>query len=105
MKKVEVGEIYWLKGISAFKHPHIVLEVFDEHFIAVKVTTNRKLLDIPGNIYLEEGKSGLQKGSIIDVSDRKEYKHEEVGDFIGILSSERLKEIRKSIEFIERSYF
>lgn len=61
-------------------------------------------LNFPGNILLDANEGNLEKQSIIEVSKQQNVSQTDLGEFIGKLSEERLKQIKTGREFINTSF-
>lgn len=105
-KKIEVGQIYWLITESEIAHPYVIIEIISNEKVKVcGITTNMKKLNLPGNVLLEIGEGNLEKRSIIDVSKYVEIYNKQLGEYIGVLNTSRIKEIHTGIKFLDRTYF
>ncbi|MBL8076803.1 MAG: type II toxin-antitoxin system PemK/MazF family toxin [Anaerolineales bacterium] len=106
---IHPGDLYWvqLEGRDVV-HPHLVIqENVDNHgrtatVVVAALTTNRKRIDLPGNVLLEEGEANLPKQSIVAVSQVSTVEVGQVGEYIGTLSKERLDQVLAGMHFVQR---
>jgi mRNA interferase MazF len=103
--QIGLGDIYWLKIDSEFKHPDVVIDMQNNSVMVCAITTNMNKLSLPGNVILESGEGNLQKQSIVEVAKQYTVDESQLGEYIGYLSQERVKEIKEGIGFINRTYF
>ncbi len=110
------GEIYWLVdasqgSIPAIAHPHVVVseDVFNQSRIATVVvcalTSNPKRATEPGNVALDVGEGGLEKPSVVVVSQIASVAKAALGGRIGRLSEERVEQILAGLRFQQASFF
>jgi mRNA interferase MazF len=109
--KVIQGAVFWLKIESKTKHPFVVIQNVEDvcnneikTTIVCAITTNKKKLNMPGNVVLEIGEGNLEKESIVEVMKVYEVDKSQLIDYIGTLSAQRVTEIRKGIEFLDKTY-
>ncbi len=106
---IHPGDLYWiqLEGRDVI-HPHLVIqENVDNHgrtttVVVAALTTNRKRIDLPGNVLLEAGEANLPKQSIVAVSQVSTVEVGQVGEYIGTLSKERLNQVLAGMHFVQR---
>lgn len=99
---INPGDIFWYKYENIL-HPYLVIELMPLKLCAI--TSNKKKANMPGNILLDELEGNLPKQSVIEVYKTKIVLPEELGEYIGKLSEERVEEVFKGINFIQRTYF
>jgi mRNA interferase MazF len=99
--KVEVGEIYWVKVDSNFRHPALVIEVNASKLKVILITTNAKKLSMLNVISLEAGEGGLEKSSIVETYKSKIIDSNSLSEFIGRLSNQRIDEITNALVLSE----
>lgn len=110
---IKQGELYWVPlegewGGKDIIHPHVILQdtVINGSRISTTVvcglSTNMKRAYEPGNILLEPGEGGLPKQSIVVVSQVSVVEKAQVGEYIGILSGERMEQIFAGMKLIQR---
>ena len=101
----QLGNIYWLKSESEYPHPHVVIEITGDKATLCQITTNQNKISIPGNVIIEAGEGNLEKQSIVEVSKTQVIEIVKLEKHIGQLEQHRIVEIRKGINFIEKSFF
>jgi mRNA interferase MazF len=109
---INQGDIYWFQSNdSDIPHPHVVIQddVFNHsrvHSVVVcALTTNLKQANAPGNVLLEEGEGNLPKRSAVVVSKVSAVDKGELGEYIGSLNGERIKQILAGMRFLEVGYY
>lgn len=113
------GEIYWavaprpeLAGEgqeldAAVAHPHVIVQddVLNDSrlptVVAVALTSNRRRASEPGNVLLEAGEAGLEKASVVVVSQVSSIAKAALGACIGQLSPARLEQIFDGMRFVQ----
>ena len=111
------GDIYWVQLEnpveleSNIPHPHVIIQdnLFNHsriHTVIVcALTTNMKKIAIPGNVLLDSGEANLSKQSIVEVAKISSIDKTQLGDYIGSLSEERIKQILAGIHLQQASFF
>lgn len=111
------GQLYWLTpdegrgSIPPVRHPHVIVQddVFNRSripsVVVCALTTNQARAHEPGNILLEPGEGGLEKPSVIVVSQLSVVDKSALTDFIGMLSPERVDQILEGLRFQQASFF
>lgn len=101
-----------IPGQESVAHPHVVIQEdslnHDESVSTVVVcalTTNARKVNFPGNILLEAGEANLPKQSIVEVSKIAIIEKAQLGEYIGALSEDRMKQIAAGRQFVQRTYF
>jgi mRNA interferase MazF len=106
---INQGDIYWIeleepKGSEpGYSHPHVVIQnnVFNASkintVIVCVLTSNLKRAQAPGNVFLEKGEGNLPKQSVVLVSQIFTVDKSQLGEFIGTLSEQRVKQILEGI--------
>jgi mRNA interferase MazF len=102
---INVGDIYWIKIPDEITHPHVAIAVNGQSLIMCAITTNMKKLHLPGNVLLESGEAGLEKQSIVNVAKVLTIGIEQLGEYIGSTSEQRITEILAGINFLQKSFF
>lgn len=115
--KINQGNIYWIeRGESAnlemgdYPHPYVVVQddVFNHsriHTVVVcALTTNLKRASYPGNVLLDVGEANLPKQSVVEVSKVSSIQKNQLGDYIGSLSEQRIKQILAGLRFLQSSF-
>ncbi|MGV3525199.1 MAG: type II toxin-antitoxin system PemK/MazF family toxin [Candidatus Sericytochromatia bacterium] len=115
-RPVQQGEIYWAvvpreDGLDAgIAHPHVVLQ--DDLLnhsrlttvVVCALSTHPQRAQEPGNVRLEVGEAGLEKASVIVISQLASVDKRQLGDYIGRLSPERLEQIWAGLRFQQRLF-
>ena len=106
---INQGDIYWIeleepKGSEpGYSHPHVVIQnnVFNASkintVIVCVLTSNLKRAQAPGNVLLEKGEGNLPKQSVVLVSQIFTVDKSQLGEFIGTLSEQRVKQILEGL--------
>ncbi|WP_435017101.1 type II toxin-antitoxin system PemK/MazF family toxin [Tundrisphaera sp. TA3] len=102
---IRQGDIFWAPLDEAdghgtgITHPHVVIQddAINQSRVRTVVvcglTTNRKRAAEPGNVQLDPGEGNLPKPSIVVVAQVSAVRKEDLGDYIGTLSRERVGQI------------
>ncbi|MGS1079688.1 type II toxin-antitoxin system PemK/MazF family toxin [Pseudoxanthomonas beigongshangi] len=111
------GELYWVEpdlvrgSIPGQPHPHLVIQddVFNRSRIGTvvvcTVTSNLRRAAEPGNVLLEAGEGGLEKPSVLVVSQVASLYKTRLGERIGMLSSARVDQVLAGMRFLQASFF
>jgi mRNA interferase MazF len=106
---INQGDIYWIeleepKGSEpGYSHPHVVIQnnVFNASkintVIVCVLTSNLKRAQAPGNVLLEKGDGNLPKQSVVLVSQIFTVDKSQLGEFIGTLAEQHVKQILEGI--------
>ena len=106
------GEIRWAtlgrpRGSGpGYRRPVLVVQSdeFNESRISTVVvaalTSNTRLAMAPGNVFLESSTSGLQRDSVINVSQLLTLDRKLAGSVIGRLSPRRMAEVNEGIRMV-----
>ena len=109
---IQQGEIYWIDlgdptGSSpGYRHPHVVIQnnIFNQSrintVVVCVITSNLKRAAAPGNVLLNEGEGNLPKQSVVNVSQIFTVDKSEMEEKIGVLSSQRVKEILAGVHLV-----
>jgi mRNA interferase MazF len=109
---IRQGDVYWIEfeepevSEPGYKHPHVVVQnnLFNHSRIntvlVCPLTSNLKRSNSPGNVLLGKREANLPKPSVINVSQIFTVDKSQLGDYIGTLSSERLRQILNGIKLI-----
>jgi len=115
--EVRRGEIYWVApdeqrgSVPAIAHPHLVVQddVFNrsriDTVILCALTSNLQRIKEPGNVLLEAGEGGLEKQSVIVVSQLSSVGKVQLGARIGELSQERVEQALAGLRFQQAAFF
>jgi len=102
---INQGDIYWVllndpDGLQpGITHPHVIIQedVINRSrvntLVVCALTTNMKRVNIPGNVLLEAGEANLPKQSIVVVSQVSTVDKMQLGEYIGSLSGQRIRQI------------
>lgn len=92
-------------------HPHVVVQddVFNrsrvETVVMCALTSNLRRASEPGNLQLEPGEGGLERASVVIVSQVDAVAKAKLTDKIGALSQERVERILDGMRFQQRAFF
>lgn len=110
--QINRGEINWMRiteppgETSGILHPYLVVQ--DDLFnhsrinslVVCELSTNLKLAALPGNVLLDAGEANLEKQSVVVVSKISTAGRDQVGDYIGKLDAERIRQVLAGIRFL-----
>lgn len=109
---VNQGDIYWLSseepGGSEYSHPHVIIQEDAinhsriETVVVCALTTNRRKAKSPGNVLLEAGEGNLPRQSIVVVSQVSTVRKDQLGEYVGSLSKQRVEQILAGMRFLQR---
>ena len=103
------GDVFWVDfgkpsgSQPGYRHPHVVVQnnVFNRSRLNTAVvcalTSNLKRAEAPGNVLLEKGEANLSKQSVVNVTQIFTVDKANLGERIGSLSRERIKQILDGI--------
>ena len=109
IEKINQGDIFWIEldepvGSSpGYLHPHVVIQnnLFNRSkintLVVCALTSNLKRANSPGNVLLEIGEANLQKQSVVVVSQIFTIDKNQLGEYIGRLSKDRINKILEGI--------
>ena len=109
---INQGDIYWIDldepsgSEPGYRHPHVIIQnnLFNRSRINTVVvcalSSNLKRANVPGNVLLEPGEAGLSKQSIILVSQIFSVDKMQLNEYIGTLSSRRIRQILDGIRLV-----
>jgi mRNA interferase MazF len=109
---IQQGDIFWIEldepsgSAPGYIHPHVVVQnnVFNQSRINTVVvcalSSNIKRATAPGNVLLEMGEANLSKQSVVVVSQLFTIDKSDLGDLIGTLSKNRVRQILDGIGLI-----
>lgn len=109
---IRQGDIYWIEfdepegSEPGYKHPHVVVQnnLFNysriNTVLVCPLTSNLKRANSPGNVLLKKREANLTKSSVVNVSQVFTVDKAQLGDYIGTLSSERLRQVLNGILLI-----
>ncbi len=114
---IKRGDLFWIApdesggSIPGYPHPHVVVQddVFNHSRISTVVvcglSSNLKRTNEPGNVLLELGEGGLEKQSVVVVSQVSSLDKTRLGQRIGALSNQRIEQILAGMRFQQASFF
>lgn len=114
---VRRGDLFWIDpdeargSVPGRPHPHVVVQddVFNHsriHTVVVcALTSNLRRASEPGNVLLDVAEGGLEKQSVVVVSQVSSVEKARLGARIGALSSERVDQIIAGLRFQQASFF
>lgn len=109
---IRQGDVYWIDlgdpagSEPGYRHPHVVVQnnLFNRSRINTVVvcalTSNLRRARAPGNVLLEEEEAGLPKRSVVNVSQLLMVDKRELGERIGALSPQRVRQILDGIRLV-----
>jgi len=111
---IHQGDIYWILVDEPYgpdpgiPHPHVVVQDDTlnqsriQTVVVCALTTNMRQAKALGNVLLEPGEGGLPKRSVVVVSQVSTVEKALLGDYIGTLSAERIRQIFAGMQFVQR---
>ncbi|WP_037572405.1 type II toxin-antitoxin system PemK/MazF family toxin [Spirochaeta cellobiosiphila] len=109
-KIIERGDLYWYSREGSVPHPCVVIQdtiinqTRIESLVICGITSNMRKAAWPGYVLLEENEGGLPHKSLVDVSQVTDIKKDDLGEYMGQLSEERVNQIFQGIQLLQRSY-
>ncbi len=109
---IHPGDVYWVDldepsgSGPGYRHPHVIIQnnLFNRSqirtVVVLALTSNLKRADAPGNILLEKGEANLPKQSVVNVSQIFTVDKSQLDEYIGTLSSKRVREIVNGIKLV-----
>lgn len=106
------GEIWWadfgepIGSAPGYKRPVVVLQIdaFNRSRIrtvtVVPISSTRRLAQSPGNILLSTRKSGLEKVSVVNVSQVSTIDREAMISPVKLLEAETVKEVEAGVRLV-----
>ncbi len=109
---IERGEIWWAslgepRGSSpGFDHPVVIIQ--SDNFnksnintvIIALVTSNLSRADMPGNITLSQKSSGLEKDSVVNITQLFTLDKADLFEYVGTLSERKMEQIEKGLRLV-----
>ncbi|MEO6017321.1 MAG: type II toxin-antitoxin system PemK/MazF family toxin [Polaromonas sp.] len=113
---IRQGDVFWIEAdpsrgaIPGSPHPHVVVQ--DDLFnksrirtvIVCALTSNLNRATEPGNVLLAPGEGGLEKQSVVVVSQVSSVYKTRLGEQIGSLSDEWIQQVLAGMRFLQASY-
>jgi mRNA interferase MazF len=109
---INQGDIYWVDlgepsaSEPGYRHPHVVVQnnIFNRSqlktVVVCALTSNLRRAQAPGNVQLELGEGNLPKQSVVNVSQIYTVDKSQLDEYIGTLSSARVREIINGIKLV-----
>ena len=109
---IRKGSVYWVnfspgKGSEPLgRRPGLVLQVDSINdslintVLIAAIPSTIKFGELPGNVILRKGESNIPKKSVVNVTQIKAVDKNAVGELIGALSIERMKEVYAGIHLV-----
>lgn len=106
------GQLWWaelpkpVKSEPGYKRPVLIIQANEFNVskistvIVVAITSNIKLADAPGNIYLAKAKSGLSKDSVANVSQILTLDKSFLVEPIGTLDRVTISQIDEGLQLV-----
>ncbi len=115
-RRIDRGDVYWVapadgRGVPGVAHPHVVVQddVFNHsrvHSIVVcALTSNPRRASEPGNVLLDASEGGLERPSVVVVSQIDAVDRDRLGAYIGTLSAARVEQILAGLRLQQASFF
>ena len=113
-RDVRRGDLFWVApdpSRDSVAHPHVVVQddVFNRSRITTVIvcalTSNLHRASEPGNVLLDVAEGGLEKQSVVVVSQLSSVERALLGNRIGALSDERVEQILAGLRFQQASFF
>jgi mRNA interferase MazF len=109
---IKRGDIFWIltpnhDGLDpVITHPHVVIgenatSSSIQTVVVCALTTNSKKVAMPGNVLLEAGEANLPKQSVVEVSKVSTVDKAALGEYIGSLSEQRVRQIIEGMQFLQ----
>jgi mRNA interferase MazF len=112
---IKQGDIYWLQladdDISRIRHPHVIIQANAlnhdqiETVVVCALTSNIKRVSVNGNVLLDAGEGNLPKQSVVEVSKVATIATTQLGEYIGSLDEQRVKQILAGMRLVQLSFF
>lgn len=106
------GQIWWVDlpdpkaSEPGFRRPVLIVQADEFNasrintVVAIVITSNLKLADAPGNIYLSRAKSGLNKDSVANVSQIITLDKNFLIEEVGTLDSSMLRQVDEGLQLV-----
>lgn len=113
---IEQGDVFWVDlgepvgSAPGYLHPHVVVQnnAFNRSRINTVVvcalTSNLKRASSPGNVLLEPGEANLPRQSVVNISQVFTVDKSQLGEKIGSLSQERLRQVLSGLYLLLEPY-
>ena len=109
---IRQGEVYWLHfgaaedSAPAGRRPALVVQHYRFNRSAIStivvaaVTSNIRLVAMPGNVRLRRGEAGLPRASVVNVSQIRTIDRTRLIDRVGILGHSRMRDVLKGLTLL-----
>lgn len=109
---INQGDVFWVDlgdpigSEPGYRHPHVVVQnnIFNRSRISTVVvcalTADLRRAEAPGNVLLEHGEADLPKQSVVNVSQIFTVDKRDLGERIGALSRQRVRQILDGIRMV-----
>lgn len=109
---IERGEIWWAdlgepRGSSPGFHRPVLIVQSDffnktriKTVIAAIITTNLRLADMPGNVALSSRASGLDKESVVNISQLFTLDNADLLEHVGNISAQKMAQVEKGLRLV-----
>ncbi len=109
---IRQGDVFWLdleeprSSEPGFRRPCVVVQndLLNRSrintVVVCAITGNVKRAGVPGNVLLKEGEGGLQRRSVVSVSQIFAVDREYFLKPVGVLSRERLEDVLAGVRFV-----
>lgn len=106
---IRQGDLYWIdldaphESEPGYRRPHVVVQnnLFNASRIGTvlvcPLTTNLRRASAPGNVLLPAGEANVPQQSVVNVSQVFTVNKSELGEYVGTVSSRRLRDILDGI--------
>lgn len=113
---VDQGDIYWVDlgeptgSAPGYLHPYVIIQNNEFNHskintvVACALTSNLKRANAPGNVLLEKGEANLPKQIVVNISQVYTVDRSQLGEKIGKLSSERVRQILDGLYLLLEPY-
>lgn len=115
--RIDRGDLYWIDpealpgGLPGPAHPHLVVQ--DDALnhsrvhstVVCALTSNLRRANEPGNVLLGPGEGGLERQSVIVVSQVAAVDKTRLGAHIGRLDARRVDQALAGLRFLQRAFF
>ena len=109
---VSQGEIYWAElhppvgSEPGFRRPVLVVQNDIMNITAIRtyiccpLTSNLQRANIPGNVILKSGETGLQKDSLVQACNMLTIDESRLHEYVGKISRVRIREVVRGIHLL-----
>lgn len=110
---IRQGDIYWAQAEppdgagESLPHPQVVVQADAlngsriSSVVVCGLTTNLTRAGWPGNVLLEAGEANLPRQSVVLVSQASVVEKAALGEYIGTLAPERVRQILAGMAFVQ----